>query len=179
MVDKLRLNRNQIARIVGNDPEAIRQFENLFAASDFTASELEIVSIAAGSAMAAANRANVMADNLGDRVSFLEQAPRVEPVVPQSSGAGVTLTTAEVDLGSNARTGGKFTIAGAGLAVGKAVLIAQAIGPYTGKGTRADEAEMDQVSVAASVTDASTITAYWSSARRVKGNFKFNYQVSA
>lgn len=44
----LRLTRNQIAQIVGNNPEAIRAFENLFAASggaawvniDFTDSNL-------------------------------------------------------------------------------------------------------------------------------------------
>lgn len=77
------------------------------------------------------------------------------------------------------KTGGHFTIAGSGLTVDRPVLINQAVGPYTGKGTLADEAEMDQVNVTASVTDAATITAYWSSARRVKGNFKFNYQVSA
>lgn len=94
-------------------------------------------------------------------------------------GGGTTLTTVEVSLGTNAKMGGKFTISGSGMTVGKAVLISQAVGPYTGKGTRADEAEMDQVSVTAKVTDATTITAYWTSARRVRGNFKFNYQVSA
>lgn len=94
------------------------------------------------------------------------------------SGGGLTLDEVEVNLGS-AKHGGKFTISGSGMTAGKPVLISQASGPYTGKGTRADEAEMDQVSVTAKVTDATTITAYWTSARRVRGNFKFNYQVSA
>lgn len=180
MVDKLRLSRSQLARIVGNDPEAIRQFELLFSDNGINTVLIEEVAIAAANAAAAANRANDLADGLNDRVAFLEQAPRVEAEAPASSGgSALTLTTVEADLGSNAKTGGRFTIAGAGLTPGKPVLIAQAVGPYTGKGTRADEAEMDQVNVAASVTDASTITAYWSSARRVKGNFKFNYQVSA
>ena len=113
-------------------------------------------------------------------IQDLSLAPREEIVIPPASGgAGVTLTTVEVNVGSVPKSGGSFTIAGAALTVGKPVLINQAVGPYTGKGTLPDEAEMDQVNVAASVTDAATITAYWSSARRVKGNFKFNYQVSA
>lgn len=93
-------------------------------------------------------------------------------------GGGLTFTTIEADLGT-AKTGGKFTIAGVGMTTGKPVLIQQAVGPYTGKGTRADEAEMDQVSVSASVTSATVITAYWASPRRVTGNFKFNYAIGA
>lgn len=110
-------------------------------------------------------------------------------LTPGSSGAtrtltvaaasgGLTFTEVEKNLGA-AKTGGKFTIAGTGMTTGKPVLINQAVGPYTGKGTRADEAEMDQVSVSASVTSATVITAYWSSPRRVRGNFKFNYAVGA
>jgi len=90
------------------------------------------------------------------------------------------LTTVEKDLGSVPRTSGKFTITGlSGLTTNKPVTITQAVGPYTGKGTRADEAEMDGLSVSAVVTSATEITAYWNSARRVKGNFKFNYFVGA
>lgn len=88
-------------------------------------------------------------------------------------------TTVEVSLGSAARRSGSFTIAGAGLTPGKPVLIQQAVGPYTGKGTRADEAEMDQVSVAAHVVDATTIRAYWTSRHLVRGNFKMHYAVAA
>ena len=91
-----------------------------------------------------------------------------------------TLTTVEIDLGSAARTAGNFTISGlSGLTIGKPVNIFQAVGPYTGKGTSADEAEMDNVSVKASVTAADTITAYWNADGFVKGNFKFNYLVGA
>ena len=89
------------------------------------------------------------------------------------------LTTVEKDLGATPRRAGKFTIAGTGLTIGKPVSIAQAVGPYTGKGTRADEAEMDGLVVKASVTAADTITAYWNAATRIKGNFKFNYLVGA
>lgn len=84
-------------------------------------------------------------------------------------------TTVEVNLSTTGRRSGKFTIAGSGLAIGTNIVITQAAGPYTGKGTLADEAEMDTVSVRGVVTDASTITCYWTSRTRVRGNFKFTY----
>jgi hypothetical protein len=94
--------------------------------------------------------------------------------------AGIGLMTVEVDLGSSPRRNGRFTITGlSGLTTGKPVSIQQAVGPYTGKGTRADEAEMDQVQATASVTAADAITAYWSSANRVRGNIKFNIFIGA
>jgi hypothetical protein len=65
------------------------------------------------------------------------------------------------------------------MTIGKPVLIQQAVGPYTGKGTLADEAE-DQVSVTASVVSAVSIQAYWQAvASPIVGNVKFNYAVSA
>lgn len=94
--------------------------------------------------------------------------------------AAVTLTTVEKSIGAIARRAGKFQITGlAGLTPGKAVLIRQAVGPYTGKGTREDEAEMDGLVVSGKVFDATTIDAYWSSPTKVRGNFKFDYLVSA
>jgi hypothetical protein len=96
-----------------------------------------------------------------------------------SSGSSA-FTEVEINLGGSARTTGNFTIGGlSGLTTGKPVNIFQAVGPYTGKGTLADEAEMDNVSVKASVTAADTITAYWNADGYVKGNFKFNYLVGA
>lgn len=96
-------------------------------------------------------------------------------------GSALTLTTVEVSLGSAARRAGRFTITGAGLTTGKPVLIQQADGPYTGKGSRADEAEMDVITVTGKVFDATTIECFWSAAYKgpVKGNFKFDYAVSA
>ncbi len=78
MVDKLRLNRDQIARIVGNDPEAIRQFEKLFAASNFSASELETVSIAAGIADSKAGQALAELKRIADAVEALAYAPVIQ-----------------------------------------------------------------------------------------------------
>jgi hypothetical protein len=96
---------------------------------------------------------------------------------PASSAAFVEV---EKNIGSVPKLAGRFTVTGlSGLTIGKPVIISQAVGPYTGKGTRADEAEMDGLIVKAAVTAADTITAYWNSATFVKGNFKFNYLVGA
>ena len=96
-----------------------------------------------------------------------------------TGGGGPSLTAVEINLGSKPLRNGKLTITSAGLTVGKPVSVGQAVGPYTGKGTRADEAEMDQVRVAASVTSTTQITGYWASPHKVRGNFKFNYFVGA
>lgn len=85
----------------------------------------------------------------------------------------------EINLGAVPRRNGRFTIAGSGMTTGKPVQVFQAPGPYTNKGTRADEAEMDAVIVAASVTSSTIITAFWSCARRIDGNIKFNYLIGA
>ena len=98
---------------------------------------------------------------------------------PPGGGGGLTLTPVEVNLGTAERRAGRFTITGAGLTAGKPVLIQQAVGPYTGKGTRADEAEMDQLVLSAAVLNTTTIEAFWNSHHKVRGNMKFNYAVSA
>lgn len=96
---------------------------------------------------------------------------------PSGGGGGLTLTTVEVDLGTTKRSG-KFNVAGTGLTVGKPVLIVQANGAYTGKGTLSDEAEMDALTVSGKVTSATNIECFWKSFTSVKGNFKFDYAVS-
>jgi len=99
------------------------------------------------------------------------------PAGPAGSGGSATAFV-EVDLGSAGRRSGRFVLSGlTGLTAGAAVTMLQAPGPYSGKGTRADEAEMDVVSVAASATSASEITAFWRSATRVRRNFRFSYQI--
>lgn len=85
------------------------------------------------------------------------------------------METVEVNLGASPSKSGQFIISGADMEVGKAVIVQQAAGPYTGKGSRADEAVMDRVSVVASVTSPTQITAYWNSPTAVARNFKFNY----
>lgn len=95
-------------------------------------------------------------------------------------GGSATLTEVEVDLATTKpRDSGSFTISSSGLTTGKMVSIQKSNGPYTGKGTLADEAEMDVIQVTGKVTDSTTIQCYWSSSTLVKGNHKFHYLVGA
>jgi len=98
-------------------------------------------------------------------------------------GGGLTLTVVEKDLGALPLYGGSFDITGlSGLTPGKPVLIQQAAGPYTGKGDRQDEAEMDQAAATGYVVDANTIRSYWTTPASngpLAGNVKFQYAVSA
>lgn len=96
--------------------------------------------------------------------------------------ASLSLTTVECSVAPTPQTrrSGHVQITGlAGLTAGKPVLVQQAAGPYTGKGTRTDEAEMDMLTVAGVVLNATTIDLYWQSKYQVRGNFKFNYAVAA
>ena len=95
-----------------------------------------------------------------------------------ASSGGVSFSTTEVNIASTARRNGHFTISGTGMTANRPVSIQQAVGPYTGKGSRFDEAEMDALSVKGKVRDASTMDVYWASRTLVRGNFKFDYQVA-
>jgi hypothetical protein len=86
-------------------------------------------------------------------------------------------TEVEVNLGSLAKFSGSFSITGTGLEIGRVVHIRQSAAPYTGKGTRADESEMDYVNVTAKVINSTTIQCFWKCDTRVKGNRKFFYAV--
>lgn len=96
-----------------------------------------------------------------------------------ASGAAPTISTAEVDLGSVPRRSGSFSISTTGLTANKPVFVMQGNGPYTGKGTLADEAEMDGLIVSGRATSTTNIDCYWKSSTMVKGNFKFNYMAGA
>lgn len=76
-------------------------------------------------------------------------------------GSGATATTVEVNLGATATWRGKFTIVDAAIAGTSKVLCWQAPGPYTGKGTRADEAEAQPVHVISVEPAAGSATVYW------------------
>lgn len=100
--------------------------------------------------------------------------------VPAGGGGGsASFSLAEVDLGNKARKSGRFTIPVTGQTPGKPVKIWQGVGPYTGKGTREDECEMDEVVATGVILSPTLMTVYWSSATRVRGNRKFNYLVGA
>jgi len=76
-------------------------------------------------------------------------------------GGGGTATTVEVDLGSTAKSSGKFTITDAAIGAASKVLVWQAPGPYTGKGTLADEAAAQPVNVIAAAPAAGSCVVYW------------------
>jgi hypothetical protein len=100
-----------------------------------------------------------------------------------NSSSAVQLTVVEINVSNmdTAQYSGNFQISGSGLIPGKPVLIQQASGPYTGKGYLADEAEMDQVNVTASVLNSTTIQAYWTCQPKsgpVSGYIAFQYAVS-
>jgi hypothetical protein len=96
-----------------------------------------------------------------------------------SSPASVEFLSTEKNVATKPRKSGKFSITGTGMTTGKQVIILQATAPYTGKGTLADESEMDGLIVKGVVTSATNIDCYWNSDTYVKGNFKFNYLISA
>ena len=75
--------------------------------------------------------------------------------------AAVAATTVEVNLSATPTWRGKFTITDAAIGAGSKVLCWQAPGPYTGKGTRADEAEMQPVSVIAVTPAAGSAVVHW------------------
>ena len=68
--------------------------------------------------------------------------------------------TMEVNLGSP-KFAWRFTITDAGISTTSKVLCWQAHGPYTGKGTRADEAEMQPVQVIAVEPGAGSAVVKW------------------
>lgn len=96
--------------------------------------------------------------------------------VINSAGSNSAVQTIEVNLGGQ-RKAGSFTISSSGLTAGRQVLISQATGPYTNKGTLADEAEKDLLTACGYVVNSTTIKVYWKSATWVHGNFKFNYSI--
>ena len=64
MANRLRLSRSQIAAIVGNDPEAIKQFETLFSGfNQMTASNVSLDSDISA-ARSVANGANIRASRI-------------------------------------------------------------------------------------------------------------------
>jgi hypothetical protein len=79
--------------------------------------------------------------------------------VPPGGGGGASATIVEVDLGTP-KGEGVFTITDAAIDPTSKLLIWQAPGPYTGKGTRADEAAMDPITALAAPA-AGSAEVYW------------------
>ena len=75
MVNTLRLSRSQIAKIVGNDPEAIKQFEKLFAQSDAQPTDLDQVAVSAGIADSKAGQALDQLQRIADALELIASNP--------------------------------------------------------------------------------------------------------
>lgn len=92
--------------------------------------------------------------------------------------AAAPMTVVEVDVGNTAKSG-RFVIAGNGFDAGKRVVISPYPGPYSGKGTRSDESEMDAITVVSSVLDTNTLECFWHAIPGpVRGFFKFQYRLA-
>lgn len=75
--------------------------------------------------------------------------------------AGSTATEIEQDLGADPVSSGRFSFSDATISATSKVIMWQAPGPYTGKGTLADEAEMQPILVSAVVPAAGSATVLW------------------
>lgn len=75
-------------------------------------------------------------------------------------GGGGSATTVETNVGTTPIAGGRFTITDAAITPSSKVIVTQAPGAYTGKGTRGDEAEMDPIICVAAPGSGSAIV-YW------------------
>lgn len=86
--------------------------------------------------------------------------------IPGGGGGGASATTIEQNLGATADWRGSFTITDAAIAATSKVLVWQAPGPYTGKGTAAsaDEGTMDPIMVTAVVPATGSCVVHWQTA---------------
>lgn len=94
----------------------------------------------------------------------------------------------EVDLGDLSWTG-SFVVTDSSITPASRVIFWQAAGPYSGKGVRADEAELQPVSVIYADPTLGSVTVKWQTPPivtgpiptrlgKIGGYVKFNYQVS-
>lgn len=120
---------------------------------------------------------------VGGQIRQMQAGDTISPTIAPGSGGSFVFSLVEKDLGVLPRYGGAFDITGlSGLTAGKPVMVTQRAGPYTGKGDREDEAEMDSLTVTGFVVDATTVRCYWNVPSRngpVVGNIKFQYLISA
>lgn len=96
-----------------------------------------------------------------------------------SPAAAAPMSLIDVDVGNTANSG-RFTIAGSGFDSSKRVVINPAPGPFTDKGSLADESEMDAITVVGHVLDASTLECFWHAIPGpVRGHFNFQYRLAS
>lgn len=89
------------------------------------------------------------------------------------------MNVADIDIGNTADSG-RFVISGTGFDTSKRLVINVNAGPYTGKGTLADEAEMDALTVNGRVLDSTTLECFWHAIPGpVRGHFTFQYRLAS
>ena len=93
----------------------------------------------------------------------------ITATVTIAGGAGASWTEIEANLG-DAHWRGKFTVIDAAVSPTSKIIIQQAPGPYTGKGTRADETEMDFISCFA-VPGTGQFNVHWRTATMIGTDF--------
>jgi hypothetical protein len=84
-------------------------------------------------------------------------------------GGSASFSQVETNVGSTPRFRGKFTLVNASITAASKIFITQAPGPYTGKGTRADEAEMDPITAIA-IAGTGTATVIWQTTGYIVAN---------
>lgn len=95
-----------------------------------------------------------------------------------SAAAAAPMSIADIDVGNTADSG-RFVISGAGFDPAKRLVINVNAGPYTGKGSLADEAEMDAITVNGHVLDSTTLECFWHAIPGpVRGHFTFQYRLA-
>ncbi len=92
---------------------------------------------------------------------------------PSAAGGAITPTLIEVDLGATPVWEGKFTITDGDIDTSSMVFCWQAPGPYTGKGTLADEARLTPVHVLAVESRLGEAIVYWQTLPIVVDSLKY------
>ena len=97
--------------------------------------------------------------------------------VDNAATSGVTIHTTEVLLrsGNLAKKSGSFTLTNASITPLSVLMITLAPGPYTGKGSLADEAQMYPGITFAAVPGSGSALVQWACSAVAKGNVKINY----
>jgi hypothetical protein len=112
----------------------------------------------------------------GDNTTKVATDAFVTAALAAFSAAGSTIYQTTVNLGANPTRQGTFTITGTGFTPGQPVLITQAA-TRTGS-TLYDSIEMDQISAAGYVLNATTIIVAWGCRTRVCNSYTFNYKLT-
>lgn len=90
-------------------------------------------------------------------------------------GGAAAIAVGEINLGSTPARSGRATLTDAAFVATDDLIVTLAPGPYTGKGLRADEAELTGLITFSAVAGVGSATVYWSAAFFQRGNVKVTY----